>query len=69
MANPARKGTKLVDPKHRRFALIGVVLKCSVCVLLLSLVWEIGMHAADTSDGIIVAGAYQHGAPYSFYVK
>ncbi len=63
-----RKKTAAPSARYRT-TLAGVVLKCSVCLLVLALLLLIGMQAGDMPDGVIVAGAFQQGVPYSFYVK
>ncbi len=67
MENIEIRSKKTAAPHRHRATMIGVVLKCSVCVLLLSLVWEIGMRASDMPSDMILAGS--SGVPYSFYVK
>lgn len=71
MATPVDKRARLGDLKRHPVVLAGLFVKCLACVLLLVLLLVIGVQVPDApSDmGRLLAGSFQHGLPYTFYVK
>jgi len=71
MLPAADKREKFADGKHHPAFIIGLYLKCSVCVLLLVLLLVIGMQAPETPvDGAqLIAGPIQQRVPDSFHAK
>ena len=69
MATAADKRKKLAGAEHQPASIVGVILKCSVCVLLLVLLLAVGMQIPEMSGdtGQLAQGSFQHWVPYSFY--
>ena len=71
MLSAAEKRKKFDDGKHDPAIIIGVFMKCSVCVLLLVLLLLIGVQSPETTldDARLAAGSIQQRVPNSFYAK